>query len=83
MKTKKIIIGDIKMPDGWSDLAWDLKFDDFKKTHPELDIEEELPDAFYGEVISKMFKWGDFGKIEIVVDENFNIVGGKIIPNGN
>jgi len=82
-KTKTIIIDNIKMPDGWSELVWELKFDEYKKTHQELDVEEELPDAFYKDVISKMFKYGDFGKIEITVDEEFNIIQGKVIPNGN
>ena len=82
MKTKTLIIENIKMPDGWTDLAWELKFEKYKEDHPELDPEEELPNAFYEEVVSKMFKYGEFGKIEITVDENFNIKEGRILPFG-
>lgn len=28
------------------------------------------------------FEYGEFANIEIVVDENLNIIGGKIIPSG-
>lgn len=30
--------------------------------------------------ISDIFEYGEYGSIEIIVDENLNIVGGKIIP---
>lgn len=32
--------------------------------------------------IYKTFEYGEFGHIEIVVDENLNIIGGRIIPCG-
>ena len=40
--------------------------------------EDELSDKFYTEVVSKKFEWGEYGSFEIIVDENFNIVGGRI-----
>jgi len=30
----------------------------------------------------KTFEYGEYGNIEIIVDENLNIIGGKIIPCG-
>lgn len=30
----------------------------------------------------EMFEYGEYATMEIVVDENFNIVGGKIIKSG-
>ena len=32
--------------------------------------------------INKTFEYGEYGCIEIIVDENLNIIGGKIIPCG-
>ena len=59
------------------ELSYDLKFEKFKNEHPDID-EDELSDKFYTEVVSKKFQYGEFADIEIEVDENFNIVGGKI-----
>lgn len=78
MKTEKIVLRSIKDPDGWSQLAFNLRFDKFKKDNPNLS-EDELHDKFYELVISQKFEWGEYADIEIIVDENFNIVGGKII----
>lgn len=30
--------------------------------------------------IDDVFEYGEFGSIEIIIDENLNIVGGRIIP---
>lgn len=32
--------------------------------------------------IGKIFEYGEYGSIEIEVDENLNIVGGRVIPCG-
>ncbi len=78
MKTAKITLESIKDSGGWMILAHELKFDQFKNEHPELD-EDELSDKFYNEIVAKKFKYGEFADIEIIVDENFNIVGGRIL----
>ena len=59
------------------ELIHELKFEQFKNEHPEMD-EDELSDKFYIEVVSKKFKYGDYRSFEIIVNENFNIVGGHI-----
>jgi hypothetical protein len=56
--------------------AWGI-FYFFVREHPEMD-EDELSDKFYTEVVSKKFQYGEYGSFEIIVDENFNIVGGRI-----
>lgn len=78
MKTAKITLKSIKEPDGWMQLAHELKFESFKKQHPDLD-DDEVSDKFYTEVISKKFQYGEYANLEIEVDEDFNIVGGKIL----
>lgn len=78
MRTEKIVLRSIKDPDGWGQLAFKLKFEKFKKDNPNIS-DDELHDKFYKEVISEKFEWGEYADIEIIVDENFNIVGGKII----
>ena len=45
MKTSKIILESIKDTDGWYQLAYELKFETFKKEHPSLD-EDTLNDFF-------------------------------------
>ena len=78
MKTAKITLTSIKDSDGWIELAYELKFEKFKKEHSELS-EYEASDVFYSEVVSKHFQCGEFADLEIEVDEDFNIVGGRII----
>jgi uncharacterized membrane protein YheB (UPF0754 family) len=78
VKTAKITLESIKASDGWMSIAYELKFDQFKNEHPELD-EDELSDKFHTEVVYKKFQYGEFANIELIVDENFNIVGGKIL----
>ena len=77
-KTVKITLDSIKGSDMWMELAYELKFEQFKNEHPEMD-EEEIDDKFYTEIVIKKFKYGEYADIEIEFDENFNIVGGKIL----
>lgn len=78
MKTAKIRLESIKDSDGWAGLAYELKFKNFQEEHPDLD-EDELANKFYEEVVSPVFRYGEYADLEIIVDENFNIVGGKIL----
>jgi hypothetical protein len=78
MKTATITLDSIKDSDGWMELAHTLKFEQFKKEHPELD-ENVLSDRFYKEVVEPRFQYGEYANIRIEVDENFNIIGGKIL----
>lgn len=77
MKTAKMTFESIKDSDGWMELVHALKFEQFKNEHPEMD-EDELSEKFYTEVVCKKFEYGEYGNFEIEVDENFNIVGGRI-----
>lgn len=38
--------------------------------------------GFSHEKINKIFEYGEFGSIRIVIDENLKIVGGEVIPSG-
>ena len=78
MATAKIKLESIKDSDGWMGLAYDLRFGKFQDEHPDLE-EDELHEKFQEEVVYSKFKYGEFADIEIEVDENFNIVGGKIL----
>lgn len=77
MKTAKITLDSIK-DYGWASLAHELRFEKFKEEHPDLG-EDELSDKFNEEVIYKKFEWGEFANLEIIFDEDFNIVGGKLL----
>jgi len=75
--TTTIKLDQIKESDGWHELAHELKFNKIKEQNKDID-EEELLDKFYTDVVNKYFKYGEFADISITVDDNFNIVGGKI-----
>lgn len=77
-KTSSMIIYSIKDSDGWMEMAHDLLFEKFKNDHQDLE-EDEVSDKFYTEVVCKKFEHGEYGSIEIIVDEDLNIVGGKIL----
>lgn len=79
IKTAKISLTQVKDSDGWGDLAHELLYEKYKKENPTLDEEEELPDSFYENITSKKFKYGEFADLEIIVDQDFNIVGGTIL----
>jgi len=79
MKTAETKLTTIKDSGGWADLIYELRFDEFAKNNPTLD-KDELADKFYTEITSKVFEYGEYADLEIVVDENLNIVGGKILP---
>jgi hypothetical protein len=66
MRTAKITLYNIKESDGWFQLCSTL-----------FPNEEGENEKCY-----EMFKYGEYGTLEIIVDENFNIIGGKIIKNG-
>ncbi len=78
MKTAKITLNSIKDSDGWMELIHELQFDKFKSQYPDMD-EDDVSDKFYTEVVSKKFEYGEYADIVIEVDENLNIVGGKIL----
>lgn len=77
IKTEEIKIESYKDSSGWTDLAHTLLFDSFKNKHHDLD-EDEVMDLFYTNIVSKMFQYGEFATLTIEVDENFNVIGGKI-----
>lgn len=76
-KTAKITFSSIKNTDGWMNLIHELKFDKFKAKYPDLH-EDDIEDKFYTEVVSKRFQYGEYGSFEIIVNEDLEIVGGKI-----
>lgn len=75
MKTAKISLESIK-DEGWMDLCYDLFFDKFKLENPDLN-DDEIHDMVHDKCNEK-FEYGEYRSITIEVDENFNIVGGKI-----
>ena len=79
MKTAKIKLENIKSSDGWSELAFDLMFEKFEANHSNLD-EDVVADKFHDDVLAKKFQYREFANLEIEFDEEFNIVGGKLIP---
>lgn len=54
-----------------SEIIWDL----YGKQDS---IEEE--DDLIGEKVYEIFEYGEYMNAEIIIDENLNIIGGRIIP---
>ena len=76
MKTAKISIDSIKDSDGWMNLAYDLFKDKIDEQFPD---EDEAHEKLH-EKANNIFEYGEYADITIEVDENLNIVGGKIHP---
>lgn len=76
MKTSTIDLEMIKISDGWMDLSYDL-FQD--KINEQYSDEDEANFKLH-EKANKVFEYGEYANLEIEVDENLNIVGGRIIP---
>lgn len=77
MKHTKITIKNYHHGD-LCEVLYDLFWEQFQENHPDLD-KDELSDKFYSEVVTKHFQYGEYLDCEIEIDENLNIVGGKII----
>lgn len=73
MKTATIKLESIKDSDGWFSLCSDLGL---------IKYSEDDEGETNNDIVYKMFEYGEYADMEIVVDENFNIVGGRIIPTG-
>lgn len=69
-KIANISIQDIHCVDGWYDVGSYL-FDDIEDT-------DELINK-----INSIFKYGEYANLELKIDKELNIIGGKIIPYGN
>jgi len=70
MKTAKITLEDIKS-ESWGELGYDL-FGNL--------LGDDMDEQNTYNKISSIFKYGEIGNIEIEVDEELNIIGGRIIP---
>jgi len=71
MKTIKIEIEEYK-DTSLIQVVYDLFCDNIELTDEEND---EL-----GEMSSKIFEYSEYLNAEIIIDENLNIIGGRIIP---
>lgn len=78
MKTYQINITNYKDTSLYESVQ-ELLFEKFKLKYPCLK-EDKLNDKFYNEVVAKIFEYGEYLNAQIEIDENLNIVGGKIIP---
>jgi hypothetical protein len=76
MKTSKITLENIKYSDGWMDLVYDLFQENIQKEFPDEDIAHDK----LHEKANLIFEYGEYANLEIKVDENLNIIGGKIFP---
>lgn len=57
-----------------------ITLEDIKDTDSWFGLGTEL--GLTEKQIYKTFEHGEYGKVQIIVDENLNIIGGKIIPCG-
>ena len=75
MKTSTVELENIKYSDGWMDMIYDLFQEKFEAEYDEDEAHDKI-----NEKANSVFEYGEYGNIEIIVDENLNIVGGRIIP---
>lgn len=74
-----ILLENVKDSDGWMGLVYDIFSDKYEK---EGLSEDDLHDKLHNKANS-IFHYGEYTDLEIEVDENLNIVGGRIIPFKN
>lgn len=72
-KTTSIVIEDYKSSDQYFEACSDLF------SNPNKDLNEE-PES--NKICYEWFEHGEYGSFEIIIDENMNIVGGKVIKSG-
>jgi hypothetical protein len=80
MKTAKFTINYHKDSDGYIDLCSNL----FPYTEEEMKKVDE-DDNFEpkaNKICNEWFEYGEYGSFELIIDENMNIVGGKVIKTG-
>lgn len=65
MKTAKMVIDNHKSPDGWNEMLYTLGL---------YSEDEESP------LVERYFDFGEYASVEIEVDENLNIIGGRFLP---
>lgn len=73
VKTAKFTITNHKDSDGYFELCSDL----FGSDNDDLNEEPTSNEICY-----KWFEYGEYGKFELIIDENMNIIGGKVIKTG-
>lgn len=73
IKKTSITLYDVKDSDGYFDACHEL----FGKQSEDLNEEPESNKICY-----EWFEYGEYGSFDIIIDENMNIVGGKVIKSG-
>lgn len=72
MKTTKIVLDSLKEPDKFQELCVDLGLIQYNEIW--------AGDPKVSPLVDKFFDCGEYASIEIEVDENLNIVGGRFLP---
>jgi hypothetical protein len=72
-KTAKIVLQDVKDPDGWHELASELGL------ISRDDEGNDTSDPKKRKLFEKHFDFGEYASVEIEVDEDLKIVGGRIL----
>ncbi len=73
-KTAKIVLDDIKDPDGWQEVLRGLGFVSCDEDGNDTSTEE------HRRLVKEHFKWGEYASLELEIDEDLNVVGGKVLP---
>ena len=77
-KTASITLDNIKDSSGWHEMITELFTKKFETEFPD-ETEDDICERIYKKTTST-FEYGEFASLTIEVDEDLNIVGGKIIP---
>lgn len=72
VKTTTFTIENYKDSDGYFGLCSDL-FGNNNNSNEESNSNE---------ICRKWFEYGEYGNFELIIDENMNIIGGKVIKTG-
>lgn len=73
MKTAKMVIESYKDPDGWMNMLTELGLVTTDGDGNDTSTKENL------DLVARHFDYHEYASLEIEVDENLNIVGGRFI----
>ncbi len=72
-KTAKIVLDDIKDPDGWQEVLHKLGLVSCDEDGNDTSTET------HQRLVKEHFKWGEYASLELEIDEDLNVVGGKVL----
>jgi hypothetical protein len=73
-KTATITLDSVKDPDGWPEVISGLGLRTYDEEGEDVSSKERQ------DFVGRHFPWDEYADLELVIDEDLNVVGGRVIP---